>query len=277
MRLPRCVLRETLADDLPGEAARSAYFFFLSLFPIVLALFALTGLFGGDDAFSAIMRVVRGALPGDAAEYLERFVAEVTGSSRPGMLSLGVLLTLWSGSSIFTALINGLNRVYDLDETRPWWRRRLLALIALVLSLIAVNLGAAALVAGPEIADWLGPGLGGWEVLRWPASFLLFAALLWALYLLLPARPRRDSSLVPTLGGAASGAGLWLLGTLGFRLYVREFSSYDATYGFVGAVIVLLLWLYLTSFSVLLGGEIAATWEQLRRDDWEVGQAPNGS
>ena len=274
LRFPRTVVREVIADDLAGEAARAAYFFFLSLFPIVIALFALTGLFGGDAAFDAIMGQIRQVLPGDAAEYLQRFVGEVTGSNRPGMLSLGILLTLWSGSNIFTALIVGLNRVYDLRETRSWWRRRLLAFFAMGISLLAINLGTVALLAGPALVRRLGGGVF-WQVVRWPLALVLFAGLLWALYYLLPSR-RRQGAVVPTLIGAVSGSVLWVLGTLVFRMYLREYSRFDATYGFVGGVIVLLLWLYLTAFSILVGGEIAATSEQLRREDWEVGAAPSG-
>ena len=277
LRFPRLVVREAIADDLAGEAARAAYFAFLSLFPIVIALFALTGLFGGDAAFDAIMQVIRQSLPGDAADYLQRFVGEVTGSSRPGMLSLGVLLVLWSGSSIFTALIAGLNRVYDLGETRPWWLRRLLGLVGLVLSLVMVNVGAVAVLGGPALFAWIGGGDSAWRLLRWPASFMLFTLLLWALYYLLPARRRGRHTALPTLVGALSGSCLWLLGTLGFRAYLREFSRLDATYGFVGGVIVLLLWLYLTTFAILIGGEIAATREQALDEAWDVGAAPSHS
>ena len=118
------IFRESLHDQLPGEAAKAAYYFFLSFFPAILALFALTGILGGDRAFEWIMERLALALPGQAEIYLAQFVREVTGDSRPGLLSLSVLLTLWASSNVFVALTQGLNVMYDLEETRRWWLRR---------------------------------------------------------------------------------------------------------------------------------------------------------
>jgi membrane protein len=268
----RQVLREAMADGITGEAAKAAYYFFLSFFPGILALFAFTGIFGGEEAFDWIMGHLHRALPGEAASYLGGFVAQITGESRPGMLSLGVLLTLWSASNVFSVLTEGLNTMYDLEETRPFWQRRLLALAALVVGLVLLTTAAAALLAGPALVATLGLETA-WIYLRWPLAFVLLVAMLWLVYYLLPARDQRQA-LRPVAVGALVGAALWVLATLGFRLYVANLGSYDATYGIVGVFIVLLLWLYLTALTVLFGGEVAATLEQRMRDDWEVGAAP---
>lgn len=275
-KIIRQVVAEAIDDGITGEAAKAAYYFFLSLFPAILALFALTGIFGGQQAFDWIMSWLERALPGDAAGYLRQFVAEVTGDSRPGMLSFSILLALWSASNVFAIVEDGLNRMYDLADTRPWWKRRLLAVVAMVAASVLLTSGAVVLLAGPELLDLLGLSLGlatALEALRWPLAALLLTGLLWMVYLLLPDRDQRGP-VGPTLVGAIVGMLLWVGATAAFRLYVARFATFSQTYGFVGGIIVLLLWLYLTAFAILLGGELAATLEQIADDDWEVGQPP---
>lgn len=275
-KLIRLVLREAVADDLTGEAAKTAFYLFLSFFPMVLVLFAFTGMVGGEEAFRWIMGYLRQALPGQAERYLADYVREITGDSQPAVLSVGVLLTLWIASNIFAALTDGLNRMYDLRDTRSWWRRRLLAVGVLLGGLGLLGLGAVALLVGPEIPRFLGvESLASdlWGVLRWPVVFALLVLILWLLYLVLPGRGRRPAA-GATLVGAVAGAGVWILATLLFRLYVTSFGRFGKIYGVVGGIIVLLLWLYLTALSILFGGEVAATLEQKAGDDWEVGHPP---
>lgn len=254
------ILDESKRDRLTAEAAKAAYYFFLSFFPTILALFAVTGIFGGDVAFDWIMAQLYAALPDDAAEYLGRFVLEVTGESRPGVLSLALLLTVWSASNVFVAITDGLNVVYDIDERRTWWKRRTIALLALLSSLLLLSGATAALVAGPELIS-LFRLEQFWHVLRWPLAFVMLTLMMWLIYYLLPNR-NQGRAWRPTLIGALVGSALWVLGTLGFRLYVANFASYSQTYGIVGGIIVLLLWLYVTAISILFGGEVAATLEQ---------------
>lgn len=268
----RQIVREAMEDQVTGEAAKTAYFFFLSLFPLILAMFALTGIFGGDPAFDWIMSRLDMALPGEASVYLTGFVREITGEERPGILSFSVLFTLWSASRIFATLTDGLNRVYDLEETRRWWKRRLIALVALVVGTVLLVGGSVTLLAGPEILEFLRLG-EVWQFLRWPLAILMLIVLMWMVFFLLPDRDMGGAWL-PTLIGAAVGTGLWLLATAGFRVYVTRFGSYSQTYGFIGGIMVLLLWLYLTALAILAGGEVAATLEQRWDPEWEVGKAP---
>jgi len=270
----RTIVREAIADRLTAEAARAAYYFFLSLFPALLAIFALTGIFGGDQAFEWITGQLRVLMPGDAADYLQRFVHEVTGENRPGILSFSILFTVWSSSNVFVAVTDGLNRMFDVQETRPWWLRRLVALGAVVASSVLLVGNAVALLSGPRLLAVIGLG-EAWRILRWPLAMILLALLMWLVFWLLPDRKQRGAAL-PALVGAVVGTGLWLLGTWGFQVYVANFGSYDQTYGFVGGIMVLLLWLYLTALSILFGGEVAATLEQRWDDDWAVGEAPPG-
>lgn len=267
------IIKEAIRDRITAEAARAAYYFFLSLFPLLLAIFALTGIVGGDRAFEMIAGRLRAALPGQAAVYLEEFVAEITGQTRPGVLSFGIIFTLWSASNVFVAITEGLNRMYDLEETRSWWLRRLVALAAVIAASVLLITSSVALLAGPEIFAWLGIDQA-WEMLRWPAALVLLVLLMWLVYFLLPDRGMRKQAVAPVLIGAVTGTLLWLGATAGFRYYVSQFGSYGETYGFIGGIIVLLIWFYLTAMTILFGGEVAATLEQSWDDDWDVGGPP---
>jgi membrane protein len=249
------VLKGAFSDNITGEAAKAAYYFFLSLFPMILALFALTGILGGTTAFEFIMNWLTSVLPDGATEYLEQFVREITDQQRPGALSLGLLLAIWSGSNFFAALGDGLDVMFNVGEHSKWWKKRLKAILLMALSAILLGGGSAALLAGPRIASALGLGaFVGFIV--WPLAFLLVVAMFFLTYYIMPAHDqagiRRE-----LLIGAVVGAGIWLIAAAAFRLYVANFASYSATYGFVGGIIVLMLWLYLTAFAVLLGGEVA--------------------
>ena len=258
----RTVLRESVEDDLLGEAAKIAYYFFLSLFPLLLALFALTGLVGGDEAFARLTGAARTAVPRYAWLFVDGLIAEITGRDRPGLLSFGVLLTLWSASNGIVALTDELNDLYAVAEPRPWWRRRLLALAMLFSGVIMVVLGAAALI--PSVAWLRRIGLGAvWTVARWPLGLVFPGVAAWLAFRILPARDQRHATR-ETLIGAASATGLWILATMLFRLFMSNFGSYDRTYGAVGAVIVLLLWFHMSALAILLGGKLAATLERGR-------------
>lgn len=256
----KVVFREAISDDIPGEGAKVAFFLFLSLFPLLLVLFGLTGLIGGEAAFTWVMSWLRTLLPSASAEFMERFVRDVTTEERPGILSLGALLLLWSASSGVAALADSLNAMYRVRDGRSWFRKRGLSIVLLVALTVLLTSGAALVVAGPDVADRLGFGFGG-AVLGWLVAYALLVLLLWLLYYFLPHRDQAHARR-ECLVGAAVGSMAWLAVTGFFRLYVSNLGSYSETYGFVGAVIVLLLWLYLTAMAILFGGEVAATLER---------------
>lgn len=254
--LAREVIHGALHHRLNGEAAKTAYYLFLSLFPLLLVVFALTGLAGGHRVFDLIATHLEHAAPRDAARFLEGLVRGVTDSRRPDILSAGIVLALWTGSNIFVALMQGLNRVSEIQERRRWWRRRLVAIGALAASLVLLLASALFLLAGGRVGVALGLGRGI-MVLRYPLTFAMLALLLAFLYTVLPDRDQRPdwSALI---AGAAVGAAVWYLATAGFRFYIEHVKDYDHAYGFVGAVIVLLLWLYLAAYATLFGCEVVA-------------------
>jgi membrane protein len=259
------IVRSALDDNITGEAAKAAYYFFLSLFPMILAIFALTGIFGGEAAFAWIMDQLQRALPEDTSAYLETFVREITDQPRPGLLSVGLLLTLWAASNFFAALGDGLDAMYDVKGRSSWFRKRGKAILLFLVGSVTLLGGATLVLAGPALARWLGLGPLA-ALVRWPLAFGLLTLLLFLTYYIMPARDQSGSKRF-ILVGALAGATLWILVTAAFRLYASNFGAWGDTYGMVGAIIVLLLWLYLSSLAMLFGGEIAEVVEERDRGE----------
>lgn len=253
------IFKEALKDNITGESAKAAYYFFLSLFPLLIAIFALTGLIGGDRAFGWIMERLQTAVPGgrggsDASVYLQDFVRQITDQRRPGLLSFGILLTIWSASNFFAALGDGLDTMFDVEGRTTWLKKRGKALLMLLVGALTLVVGAVLILAGPQIVAALGLG-GAAELLVWPLAFLLVAVLFGLCYYILPARDQGHLK-KQIMIGAVVGTAIWLLATAAFRYYVSNFGNYGETYGVIGGVIVLLLWLYITALSILFGGEV---------------------
>jgi membrane protein len=252
------------ADDVANQAAKVAYYFFLSLPPALMALFALAGLFGGAGTASWLTTRLQAALPGEAGALVDDFVTEVARTEHPGLLSFGVLATLWAASNVMMALEDSLDVAFDARGKRSFVRRRAVALGTLLAVGVLFLAGSAALLAGPALSRALGLGPVGdavWSVAQWPLAFACVTGAFWLLYYLLPNRDQSPYRRV-LLRSSALAAALWVLATLGFRVYIANFGSYGATYGLLGTVMVLLLWMYLTSMMILLGGEISSQMER---------------
>ncbi|HEX8362032.1 MAG TPA: YhjD/YihY/BrkB family envelope integrity protein, partial [Longimicrobium sp.] len=247
-------------DDLPNQAAKVAYYFFLSLPPLVMAIFAMAGIFGGEATADWIAGRLQGMLPGEASALVGGFVDDVVREEHPGPLSIGLLLALWAASNVFMALEDTLNATYGIREKRGFVPRRLVALGTLVAVGVLFTAGSGALLLGPAISSALGLGALGetlWTLGQWPLAFALVVGAFWIIYYVLPLRDQRGCKGV-LLRSSAIAAALWLLATVAFRVYITNFGSYSATYGLLGTVIVLLLWMYVTSLVILLGGEISS-------------------
>lgn len=264
MRKLERIFREAVADNITGESAKVAYYFFLSLFPLILVLFALTGLIGGERAFGWIMTQIQGRVPPQTAGLLRGAVREITSRPEAGTLGIGLLLTLWAASGGVAALADALNRMYDVREDRGFLKKRGIALLLLVAGLVLLVGGAVAIIAGVPIIRSLGVGTAA-EIGAWVLAFVLVVALFALVYYVLPNRDQSRSK-TTVLVGAVVGAIVWLLATTGFQVYVANFGSYRATYGAIGAVIVLMLWLYLTALAILFGGEVASVLEGVRSE-----------
>ncbi|HSU12815.1 YhjD/YihY/BrkB family envelope integrity protein [Longimicrobium sp.] len=247
-------------DDIPNQAAKVAYYFFMSLPPLLMAGFGLAGVFGGQDTADWLTGSLRQNLPAEAGALVNGFVNDVVHKNHPGLLSLGLLLAMWSGAAVFMALEDTLNAAWHVDCARGFVKRRAVALGTLLGVGILFLAGSVVLVAGPALAKGFGLGVV-WTVVQWPLGFALVVGAFWIVYYVLPNVDQRGCKLV-LLKASAIAAGLWVLATLGFRLYAANFGSYSKTYGVLGGIIVLLLWMYYTSTVILLGGEFASEMER---------------
>ena len=258
------VLHEFKADDVSNQAAKVAYYFFLSLPPAVMALFGLTGFFGGRQTGDWLTQRLTGSLPSEASALVTGFVRDVVHGSAPGPLSIGLLLALWAGSNVFTALEDTLNTAFGITAHRSFVKKKAVAVGMLAGCAVLFLAGSAVLVGGGGIADALGLGRTGqavWAVLQWPLGFGLITATFWLIYYVLPNKDQRGCRMT-LLRASAVAAVLFVVASVAFRLYMANFGSYSATYGLLGTVIVLLLWMYVTSLVILLGGEVASEMER---------------
>lgn len=262
------VWREIREDDITGQAAKLAYFAFLAMPPALMAVFGVAGLFGSEAIAAWVERQARVAMPQAVTEEIVvPFIQQVVLENAPGPLSIGLLLAVWGASAVFSGTMDSLNIAYDIDDDRPFLKRRAMAVGVMIVGVILFLLAAGALLLGPQVADALGLGSVGrrvWDILQWPLAFAFVVSAFWIAYYVLPNRDQRGCRVV-ILKAAAAAAVLWLLATLAFRIYISNFSSYTETYGFLGAFIILLLWLYVTALVVLAGGELASEMEDRSR------------
>lgn len=257
---------QIVADDVIDLAAQTAYYFFFSLFPIFLFLAPLLALVGDKQkTFTFLLDQLARAVPRDAFALMENVVKDVVFSpNAPGIVSIGALLALWSGSNVFSGLMAALNMVYNhrTDDTRPYWKRKLIALACLLGVGLLFILATMVLLFGPNVVDWVGNhvGLGStaralWNLAQIPIASVLVIATAFVLFKVLPdAKQRNTHVLVASVVTTA----LWLIATLAFRIYVQQFGDFNKTYGTIGGVIVLLMWMYISSLVLLAGGELAA-------------------
>jgi membrane protein len=256
--------KEMLNDGIPGLAAQTAYYFFFSLFPLFLFLTPLLGVVGDEqETFGFLMQKLASAIPADAFRMVSDVVAQVVfDKDAPGIASVGALLAIWSGSNIFSSLMDALNRAYDVKETRPWWKKKLISISAVLVSGVILVAATLILIAGEDIVDTIGgwAGMDGssktlWTILQYPIALTMLIGLAWAQYLILPnLRQNRWHA----LAGAIATTVLWIIVTLLFRFYVQNFGNYNKTYGTLGGIIVLLTWMYLSMLVLLAGGELAS-------------------
>jgi membrane protein len=260
--------KEFLADDCLGLAQEIAFSSLLAFFPSVVLVIGLLGLLG-EGAYDSLLHLLGPVSPKavvDAINLAKESSAD-NGAGSAIALTIGVIGALWAASGATSSVIKAVNRAFDLEETRPFWKVRLLALALVVLAgLVTASVFVMIVFGGPlgdavaKRADLSGAFTVVWNVLRWPIAFvgiLLFFAIV---YWLGPNRtPRSWKWLTP---GSALGAVLWLALSGLFALYTSFSSSYDRTYGSLAGAIILLLWLYYSAVALLLGAELNAELER---------------
>jgi membrane protein len=261
--LAKRVWGEIQEDNVFGRAAELSYYFLLALFPFLIFITSVIGLIlgSGTGTRHTLFDYLGRIMPPSAFQLLDNTMREVSSSSTGGKLSFGILAALWAASNGLSAITATLNSAYDLEESRPWWKQRLTAIVLTVALSVLIILALVLVVAGGHIAEWLASVYGfgpafpiAWKIIQWPVvlgCMILAFALVY--YFAPDIREQAWQWLTP---GAAIGVALWLLVSIAFRVYLNFFDSYSATYGSLGAVIILMLWLYFTGAAVLIGGEV---------------------
>jgi membrane protein len=260
--LAKRTYREVLADNCLGLAAQLAYYFFLALFPALLFLVAIVSFIPIAGLLDAITGNLARVAPSEVLSIIQDQILKIAHEKNGGLLTLGMLGTIWSTSSGLNAIIDTLNQAYDIQEARPWWKVKLIALGLTVTLAVFIVVSFTLVVAGPtlaeRVADWAHMGAAfalGWKILQWPLVFFLVTLAVALIYYYAPDAVQEWIWITP---GSLLATTLWLLISLGFKFYVSHFTSYNATYGAIGGVIVLMLWFYLSALAVLVGAEVNA-------------------
>ena len=234
----------------------------LAIFPAAIFGLSLLPYLPIPDLEGAIMDLLGEALPAEAANLFTDTVQNVASRRQGGLLSFGLLATLWAASNGLFAIMQQLNITYDVKESRPFWKARGTAVLLTLLfgALIIVAFGL--IVFGGHLQAFLGDRLGSNDVLlaifavfRWAVILAMLLLSFALVYYFGPDVEQRFRFITP---GSLVGTAVLALAALGFRFYVGNFASYDATYGSLGAVIILLFWLYITGLVILLGSEVNA-------------------
>jgi membrane protein len=260
--LARRTVSEVVADNCLGLAAQLAYYFFLALFPALLFFVALLSYVPVENLMDTVIRTLSRVAPGEVLSIITDQLQKIASDNAGGLLTFGVLGALWSSSSGLTAVIDSLNQAYDIQECRPWWKVRLTAIGLTIALALFIVVSTVLVVAGPtlaeRVAEWLRLGAAfewTWKILQWPLVFALVATAIALVFYYAPDAEQEWTWITP---GSVLATLLWLLVSLGFKFYVTNFGSYNATYGAIGGVIVLMLWFYLSALAVLVGAEMNA-------------------
>jgi membrane protein len=247
-------------DNCLSMAAQLAYYFFFALFPALLFIVALASYFPVTTLIDDMFRTFGGFLPPEALQIITEQIVKISSQKDAGLMSLGVLLAVSSSSAAMTAIIDTLNRAYGIEESRPWWKVRLTALALTIGVAIFILVSFALILTGPTLATTLAEswGLGAafewtWKILQWPIIFVMVSFAIALIYRFAPDVKQEWVWLTP---GSVLATGLWLLASLGFKYYVANWGAYTETYGLIGAVMILLLWFYISGLVILLGAEL---------------------
>lgn len=270
------VVTQLLEHDIWGYSAQLAYYFLFSLFPFFIFLAAMLAYVPIPHLMEQIMSLVRDFVPSEAAHIIQQNVEGLITRPRGGLLSFGIALSIWSASSAIAAIGDCLNRAYGVKEGRPFWKVRAMAILLTIGLAVLVISAMVLLIFGPQlgglIADRFGVGIVFdwiWSFLRWPIVVFLMIFTAALIYYFTPDVEQEWRWITP---GSVISVLAWIVMSLLFGYYVDNFGQYDKTYGSIGAVIVLLTWMYFSGFFLLLGGEINAEIEHAARGGKNKGE-----
>ncbi|ENR7986540.1 TPA_asm: YihY family inner membrane protein [Listeria monocytogenes] len=260
-------------NDVSGNAAQLAYYMLFSIFPMLLIAATLLAYLHIDK--DSVFNMIKEFAPDQIMDFLEENLNNLLTQKNGGLLSIGIIATLWSASNGMNAVMKSLNKAYGVTNKRNYVVQRLLSMFFTLAMLATVGATLLLLVFGQQIGMFLinhlnfsEDFLSFWNNLRWTVTliviFVVFTFLYWV-------APNRRSTLISVLPGALFSTIGWIVASLGFAYYVNNFGNYSATYGSIGVIIILMLWFYLTGIILMIGGELNATLA-IRKKKKELGE-----
>jgi len=264
VQLAKRVWKGIERDEVFTRSAALSYYFFSALIPMVFFLMAVLGMFASQSEHlrASLLNYAAEVMPPIAFTLIEKTLHEVSTTSTGLKLIFGLVLSLWSGTGGMSSIMDALDRCYHVEESRPYWKRMLVAL-GLTVTISVLTICALIMVLyGGDIAQFVGRhiGLSGvavfvWKIVQWPVAFFFVLVAFALIYFWGPDAEQEWKWITP---GSLVGVLAWIGASLLFRIYLHFYNSYSKSYGSLGAVIVLLLWLYITGLAMLAGGEINA-------------------
>jgi membrane protein len=264
------VFEEIVANNVLGRAAELAFYFLFALFPLILLMVTVFGLFASHrfELQNDLLSYFGDFLPPEALQLLGKITTELVANASGGKLTIAIVTAFWCLSSGISSMISCLNSIYHVREARSWIKVRTIALGLSLMILILLLTALFMVLVGSAFVGWLGVSLRPHPVLllilkaiQWPAAIFFVCVSSSLIYYFGPNLKDRGSwySLTP---GSAFGVFIWLVASFGFRTYLHFFSNYSTSYGSLGAVMILLVWLYSTGLAYLIGGVINAEIER---------------
>ena len=257
-------IKEFFADDMTTYAAALAYQVLFALFPFLIFLITLLGFIDRADFFDWVRTQMQFLLPQDSMKVVDQVIVQLRQPQRT-LLSMGVIVALWTASSAVRATMNALNVAYDVPEGRPAWKLYPLSIIYTIGVAAMLIAAALLLTVGPEAVEWLTRMVGLdqifaaiWAWLRWPVAIFLLCLAVAVVYYVAPDAEQDFRFITP---GATLAVFVWIIASLGFKYYVGNFADYNATYGSIGTIVVLLLFFFISAAIMLFGAELNAVIE----------------
>lgn len=265
----RALWAEWVRDDLGDVAAALTFSMMLAMFPFLLFLVSLASVLIDPQQATALVDELSRVAPPQVTQIIGGRIQELGRANDVGILTFGAITAIWVASGGLAALMRALNKAYGVTERRPFWKTRLIAITITLFTAVIVILAAIIAVALPPLATRIGGPLETallW--LRLPVAALLMMFVWAVLYYALPDVEQRFRFITP---GSVVGVVIWATASWGFSVYVRNFGRYEAVYGALGGLIILLLWMWVSSQAVLLGAEINAILEHRSPEGKRVG------
>jgi membrane protein len=265
-------LREFTSDQCFDIAASLTYYAVLSLFPALLALTSLLGVFGqGKAATKALLGIITDVAPGSTVDVIREPLEKFASSPAAGFaLVTGIVLAIWSASGYVGAFSRAMNRIYEIEEGRPFWKLRPMQLLVTIIAIVLILIMAVVLVLSGPVLDTVGDALGigaalkvAWSIAKWPVLAVAVILIIAILYYATPNAKQPKFRWMSV--GAAVALIVLVIASLGFGLYVANFSNYDKTYGSFAGIIIFLLWLWIANLALLFGAELDAELERGRQ------------